>query len=71
MDYSLMPKDCQRVIFEGWRIVRNPKRARKLRNRGERVQWSEEYNAWIWEAGKFMGGIFKSKYADYYSKREW
>lgn len=35
------------LIAEGWRIVSN-RRARKLRKRGEQVQWQPELHAMAW-----------------------
>jgi len=40
--------DRRRVLCEGYRIVRNPKRRRKLQKRGESVWWSSYWHAWIW-----------------------
>ena len=34
-----------------WRLVLSPKRARKLRRRGERIQWSAFYSGWTWLSG--------------------
>lgn len=32
-----------------WRVVRNPKRAKKLRNRGEGIAWKDCVHGWIWD----------------------
>jgi len=32
-----------------WRVVRNAKRAKKLRNRGEGIKWCPIVSGWIWE----------------------
>jgi hypothetical protein len=48
-----MPRDwghhLTMVTQEGWRVVRSPKRKRKLRKRGENIQWSPFFNGWIWK----------------------
>lgn len=32
-----------------WRMVRNPRRARKLMKRGEGIAWNSCVNAWVWD----------------------
>ncbi|WP_415913283.1 hypothetical protein [Neptuniibacter sp. QD37_11] len=39
------------------RSVRNPRRARKLRNRGEEIWWSGYTQGWLWRPDKPMGRV--------------
>lgn len=41
--------DLDMVKSGYYRLVRNPRRAAKLRKRGECIKWSCELNGWIWE----------------------
>lgn len=37
------------VLNCGWRVVMNPRRAKKLRSRGEDIRWSNFFMGWIWD----------------------
>lgn len=54
-------EDLMRVdaanMSRGWRIVKNRKRAKLLRKRGENILWSQLYDAYIWD---FPNRIIKS-----------
>jgi hypothetical protein len=40
--------DLVKVNKDGWRMVMNARRARKLRNRNEDIRWSVELQCWMW-----------------------
>jgi len=42
-------RDLLRVRQLGWRLVMNKRRAKLLRNRGERIQYSRALSGWIWK----------------------
>jgi len=41
----------QKLKSKQLRLVLNPRRARKLRNRGENIRWCQEVGGWVW--GRF------------------
>ena len=40
--------EWNRLVFENWRIVRNAKRAKKIRARGDMIKYSPLVGGWIW-----------------------
>jgi len=40
--------DVELVLEFGWRVVKNKVRARRLRQRGEQIEWSDNLTAWLW-----------------------
>ena len=50
MDYEAKAKYTQRMLTAGnWRIVRNKRREKVLRSRGEGIAWNSCVNAWVWD----------------------
>lgn len=39
------------MLQDGWRLVKNAKRKRKLKKRGEHLRWSVPLQGWLWRPG--------------------
>ena len=48
-EFDLTVSEQRKVLYEGWHIVKNNKRAKLLRKRGEYIFWSLYYQAFIWD----------------------
>lgn len=43
-----MSIDFNLIVGGDYRLVRNSKRVRKIRKRGDHIRWSNDLNGWIW-----------------------